>query len=163
MSEVPSEEKLTDSEEKQEISKEHEVEVEEKETSQLKRVVAEVIRSEEFSGPIPHPEIIKGYEKVLPGSADRIISMAENQSKHRQDLEKMMVRAEVRDSLLGILFAFALGLSCIAASIVIVVTVPETAGAIASALFGITGIGSIIVTFIKSTRSNRGTNENEKK
>ncbi len=163
MSEVPSEKKLTDSKEKQEVSKEHEIEVEEKEESQIKRVVAEVIRSEEFSGPIPHPKIIKGYEEVVPGAADRIISMAENQSKHRQELEKMMVSAEVRDSLLGVLFAFILGIGCIAAAIVIVIMVPEKAGAISGALFGMTGIASIIATFIKSTRSSRGINKRGEK
>ena len=41
----------------------------------------------EFSGPIPPPSIIEGYERVLPGSADRIISMAEKQSAKSQDSE----------------------------------------------------------------------------
>ena len=58
-----------------------------KEKEQVRQVVAEVIRSE-FSGPIPPPNIIKGYEEVLPGSADRILAMAEKQSNHRQEMEK---------------------------------------------------------------------------
>ena len=57
------------SEEKQEILKTPEDEVE---VQYVKQVVAEVIRSKQFSGPIPPPEIIKGYEEVLPGAADRI-------------------------------------------------------------------------------------------
>lgn len=32
---------------------------------------------ESFEGPLPHPSILKGYEVVLPGSADRIIKMTE--------------------------------------------------------------------------------------
>ena len=37
-----------------------------------------------FSGPLPHPEDLAKYEQVLPGAADRIISMAEQQAAHRQ-------------------------------------------------------------------------------
>ena len=35
------------------------------------------------SGPIPTPDIIDGYEKVLPGSANRIIKMAELEQTHQ--------------------------------------------------------------------------------
>jgi len=43
---------------------------------------------EEFAGPIPPPSMMKQYEETLPGSADRILKMAENQSEHRQWMEK---------------------------------------------------------------------------
>lgn len=155
MSEIPSGEK-------QEITDRHEAEIqkEEKAEIQLKRVVAEVMQSE-FSGPIPPPSIIKGYEEVLPGSADRIIGMAERQSAHRQAMEQRMVLIEARDSLLGILFAFLLGIGCIGAAVMMVIMVPQNVGAISGAVIGATGIGSIIVTFIKSTRVSHG-NESKK-
>lgn len=128
---------------------------------QVKKVIAEVIQSE-FSGPIPPPNIIAGYENVAPGSADRIITMAETQAKHRQTLETMEAKAEARDSLLGILFAFILGIGSIAACIIVVITVPKNAGAIAGSLLGVTGIGSIVSAFLKTTRkSYRGTGENK--
>ena len=150
-------------EKKQEISKTHDVEVEDAENEKVERAIAKVIRSEfsEFSGPIPPPSIIKGYEEILPGSADRIISMAENQTQHRQSMEKIMIESESRDSLLGILFAFILGVGCIIAAIVIVMLVPQNAGAISGALIGVTGIGSIIATFIKSTRTPPKNNSKE--
>ena len=56
---------------------------------EVKKVVMEMIQGE-FSGPIPPPNIIEGYEKIVPGSADRIISMAERQSEHRQKMEQKM-------------------------------------------------------------------------
>lgn len=143
------------SEKKQEISKEHKVEIEDPKEEQIeehvKQYVAEIVKSE-FSGPIPPPNIIKGYEEVLPGAADRIIAMAEKQSSHRQEMEKTMVEAESRDSLLGVLFAFVLGMSCIIASIIMVIFVPDNAGAISGALIGVTGIGTIITAFLKTTR-----------
>lgn len=121
---------------------------------EFREVIAEVVQSE-FSGPIPPPSIIKGYEEVLPGSADRIIKMAENQSSHRQAMESKMVKTEARDSLLGEIFAFILGMSCIIAAIIIVLHVPESSGAIASSVLGMTGIGAIVITLIKSTRTEK--------
>lgn len=137
------------SEKKQEVSKEPEPELANPE--QVKKVIAEVIQSE-FSGPIPPPSIIAGYEEVVSGAADRIIAMAENQARHRQSVEMFEVKTEARDSLLGIIFAFILGIGSIIACIVVVLTVQENAGAIAGSLLGVTGIGSIVTAFLKTTR-----------
>lgn len=123
-----------------------------KETVLLREEVKAVIQSE-FSGPIPPPDIIEKYEHILPGSADRIIAMAEKQSIHRQNMERTMVESEARDSLLGIVFAFMLGIGCIIAAIVVVVLVPKNSGAVAGAVMGATGIGSITSGFIRSTRT----------
>lgn len=41
-----------------------------------------------YSGPIPPPEQFAEYERILPGSADRILKMAESQQTHRMALEK---------------------------------------------------------------------------
>jgi uncharacterized membrane protein len=85
---------------------------------EVKQVVSQVIQEIQFSGPIPPPNIISGYEKILPGAADRILAMAEKQSEHRQEMEKKMVEAESRDGLLGIICGFTLGVGCIAAAII---------------------------------------------
>lgn len=126
------------------------------------RAVAKVMQSE-FSGPIPPPSIIKEYEAILPGAAERIMSMAEMQSAHRQDMEREIISTESRDSLLGIICAFILGIGCIVAAIVIVVLVPENAGAISGSILGVAGMGSIIATFIKSTRSNNSEGNKDSK
>lgn len=38
-----------------------------------------------FSGPLPSPEDFEGYNRALPGAADRIISMAEKEQQIRAD------------------------------------------------------------------------------
>ena len=68
-------------------------------------------------------------------------------------MEEIKFRSESRDGLLGIIFAFVLGISCIIVAAIIVILVPKSAGAIFGSLLGITGIGSIIATFITSTHS----------
>lgn len=79
--------------------------IEDVKEQKMVRAVAKVVQSE-FSGPIPPPNMIKGYEAILPGAADRIITMAEKQSSHRQEMERKIISADSRDSLLGILFAW---------------------------------------------------------
>lgn len=120
-------------------------------SEKIAKVVANVI-AQEFSGPIPPPTIIAGYENVVPGAADRIIKMAEQQSSHRQAIELMETKAEMRDSLLGVIFAFGLGTGCLVACIIMVIMVPVAAGAICGSILGITGIASIVAAFLKNTR-----------
>jgi uncharacterized membrane protein len=41
----------------------------------------------EVSGPLPHPQLLAQYDEVVPGGADRIVKLAENQVKHRQTMQ----------------------------------------------------------------------------
>lgn len=42
---------------------------------------------EMYSGPIPHPEILEGYEKLDPGAAKEIIDNGVQESQHRRKME----------------------------------------------------------------------------
>lgn len=42
----------------------------------------------QYSGPLPLPQHYAEYEKILPGAADRILSMAEKEQNHRHSREK---------------------------------------------------------------------------
>lgn len=123
-------------------------------SKQIEKVITRVIE-QKFIGPIPPPNIISGYEDVIPGSADRILSMAERQSSHRQQMELREIKAESRDSLLGVIFAFMLGAGCILACVVMVISVPSAAGAICGSVIGVTGIGSIVTGFLRNTRGKK--------
>ncbi len=48
-----------------------------------------------FSGPLPPPEILKRFDKVVPCTAERIIKMAEEQSAHRRELEKRVIDSDI--------------------------------------------------------------------
>jgi uncharacterized membrane protein len=41
-----------------------------------------------YSGPLPPPEELKGYEEVLPGAAERIVAAFEKESNHRREIER---------------------------------------------------------------------------
>ncbi|HLS12490.1 MAG TPA: DUF2335 domain-containing protein [Flavobacteriaceae bacterium] len=70
-----------------------------------------------FRGPLPSPEILQGYNNVIKDGAERVIRMAENQSKHRMELEKFAVKKQVRQSGRGQIFGFLLALICISATV----------------------------------------------
>jgi uncharacterized membrane protein len=49
-----------------------------------------------FQGPIPPPDILRQYDEVLPGTAERIIRLAEQQVAHRHKQEDRIVLSQVR-------------------------------------------------------------------
>ena len=40
--------------------------------------VFQIVQSEAFRGPLPHPKHLAAYNEILPGCAERIVSMAES-------------------------------------------------------------------------------------
>ncbi len=78
----------------------------------LMTVTRTVQRYEAFQGPIPPPSYLAGYEEILPGSANRIINMAEKEQIHRQGLESKVLRwsafGEVFGQISGVLVSFGL-------------------------------------------------------
>ena len=92
------------------------------------------------TSPIPPPEQLAQYEQVVPGSADRLIRMAEEQSAARIYLMKAQGRQSDRTQWL----AFILAIWFLAGSVWITLGGFPIAGGI---LGGLT-IGGIIAVFI---------------
>ena len=115
-----------------------------------------------FNGPLPAPEDFKQYESVLPGAADRIISMAEKQQLHRTSLEKEIVDRNFNQSSRGQIIGGILAICYILASFVLGLYGHETlAGIIATT----TLLGTIVVFVLnkKPDHDNEdSTNRNEK-
>lgn len=81
----------------------------EKLTEDQRVEVMEIIgHSEMYAGPIPHPDHLQRYEAIVPGSADRLIKMAENQSAHRQCEEAKVNDAIIKSRTRGQYFGFIL-------------------------------------------------------
>ena len=82
-------------------------------------IIREMILHEQYSGPIAHPRIIAGYERYLPGSADRILTMAEQQQSHRMELENRGQAAAIQRDKRGMYLGSGLSLAlmgiCLAA------------------------------------------------
>lgn len=68
--------------------------------------VLSAIKREYFSGPIPPPDVFRKYEETLPGSADRILKMAEAQQTHRIGLENQAISEQLVSNKRGQIFGF---------------------------------------------------------
>lgn len=66
-----------------------------------------------FQGPLPPPELLEQYNRIIPNGADRIVTMAESQLRHRQSLESAVVHSNIKSESRGQLFALILGLVAI--------------------------------------------------
>jgi len=66
-----------------------------------------------WSGPTPSPDVLREYELIVPGAADRIIAMAERQAEHRQKLEAIAVKGGSTRASLGAAFGFLLGMTAV--------------------------------------------------
>jgi uncharacterized membrane protein len=116
------------------------------------------------SGPLPTPTELAAYDELLPGTADRIISMAEREQAARHNLEESAQRADINHredlleaqrahtravfvlELIGQIFGVTVALAC-------------TAGAIYTAIIGahpvvsIALVGLPIAAIIKALRA----------
>ncbi|MBR1437466.1 MAG: DUF2335 domain-containing protein [Synergistaceae bacterium] len=104
-----------------------------------------------YSGPLPPASEIAMYEKVCPGSADRILKMAEQQAKHRQNIEAVAVKTSSERSILGVKYAFYSAISAFVLSGVCFCLGQTAAG---GAIFGGTLV-SLVTAFIYGTKSSR--------
>jgi len=104
-----------------------------------------------YSGPIPHYSDFEGYEKVLPGAADRILQMAESQSEHRQHLERMVVYTGVENSKRGQWFGFIIAVIAIIGGFFLIYCDKDALGI--TSILG--AIGSLVVVFALGNSSEK--------
>jgi uncharacterized membrane protein len=112
-----------------------------------------------YAGPIPPASEMMKYEESCPGLPNRIMAMAEQQAKHRQELERTAIKAGSRNSTLGVVFAFILSLSTLAAGTFCIYLGKDILGT----SIGGAGLAAIIGAFIYGTKSNRAERESKYK
>lgn len=97
-------------------------------------------RFERYAGPIPSSKEMRGHEDVLPGSADRILSMAEREQKF-----------QIAYAMCGLFFGFIAALLLIALSAYVVSLgfAWQSVGVVIGSIAGTAG------TFIYSNRARR--------
>ncbi|MGA2601452.1 MAG: DUF2335 domain-containing protein [Bryobacteraceae bacterium] len=51
-------------------------------------------RSEQYNGPLPHPDILKRYNDLHPELLNRVVCMAEEEGRTRREAERMLLEAQ---------------------------------------------------------------------
>ena len=118
---------------------------------QPNRKIVRASHTESFSGPIPPPDLLERYNKVIPNGADRILAMAEQQQLHRQFMEKSVVEGDVRRSDRGLILGFIITVMFGAGGIYLVATGHDLNGL--AVIF--VPLAGLVGTFIYSQNSRR--------
>lgn len=72
---------------------------------------------EHSSGPLPPPKALAGYEETLPGAANRIVTMAEEEQSYRHKMTEKSIKNNNRHTARGQYMGFILVLVLIGASV----------------------------------------------
>lgn len=112
-----------------------------------------------FSGPIPPPAHLEQYERILPGAAERILKMAEEQSAHRRSLEKQVIGSGVKRAHLGLWFGLCVGLAGFVVVGYCAYLGFETLAAIIAAL----DLGSLVGVFVYGSKQTRQEREEKER
>lgn len=123
-----------------------------------KRVITTATK---FSGPLPHPEIMRQYNEIHPDFADRIIAGWENETNHRHKLEEQAIASEIKteqaisgDVKRGQWLAFFLSIGFLCVGGFLTYNDKQIAGVI----FGSSGFLGIVVAFLNTAFKSRDNN-----
>ena len=108
-----------------------------------------------YAGPLPPPSMLKEYENIYPGFAERIMVMAEKRSDTQQSQEKFKLKSDSNHRLrrdieayIGQIFAFLIALAAIGFG-----TYAITKGfSVAGSFIGLLGISGIVTAFLSSRK-----------
>lgn len=117
---------------------------------ELKRLSPKVQQTifAQFIGPLPPPEVFAGYDQVLPGAAERILKMAEDEANHRRSQESKLVISTCQDGRLGLWMGFLIGVLGISGSCVVAVI----GNALAGSVMGIASLAALAGVFVYGSR-----------
>lgn len=115
------------------------------------------ISASNFSGPIPPPDILNGYNKIIKNGADRIIKMAEKEQEHRhqlnlkdQESQTKLIETDIKEQerefylkVAGMILGFILAIAFIGASVYLSLNGHD---AVATAIIAV--IGTIVSIFV---------------
>ena len=97
------------------------------------------------------------HDEVFPSLANRIVSLAENQSSHRQRIESKVVDANVNSQRLGLLLGALICLVAIAGGIYLILNGKDISGLAAI----IAPLASLSAVFVYAKREQRIERENK--
>lgn len=114
------------------------------------------IISQSYHGPLPPANELARYEEIVPGFANRIVKLAEEEAIHRRNLENTIVRRQLNQSSAGQWLGSILSVILIGVGGFLTYNGHDTVGGV---IFGTTIVGLAIV-FITGRASKKSEGEN---
>ncbi len=69
-------------------------------------IITQAIVEQHYSGPIPSASEFARYKECLPDAPNRILTMAEEQQIHRNEMERQIISERIRENKKGQLYGF---------------------------------------------------------
>ncbi len=108
-------------------------------------------RQDIYVGPLPRPDLLKQFDEIVPGAAERIITQFEKQSDHRRNLENIAIKHDRFISTLGLFCGFVIAMSAISGGVYAATLGKDLFGSILSG----TGLVGLVSVFIYGSQSKR--------
>lgn len=102
------------------------------------------VRSELFSGPLPHPDHLEAYERIMPGAAERIFQAFGEEAGHRHAMESKVVDSSTRLESRGQIFGFVIGMTALIGGIGLMALDKSLTGAATSLSALVTLVGVFV-------------------
>ncbi len=101
-----------------------------------------------FSGPLPPPETLAGYDRIMPGLANRIVEMAEAYQRHQIGLERDQFKVATESGRRGQWLGFGVAFVGFAVTAYLGSLGQPVAAGVVAAL----DLGSIVTVFVVGDR-----------
>jgi uncharacterized membrane protein len=118
------------------------------------------------SGPLPDPKTLSDYDTALPGLAERIVKLAEDEVKHRHDIDNEILklhdnalRKDSEERRFGQLCGFGIGCISLIVSTIAIALHAETAAIV---IGGTTVVGLVTVFVTGKWKGNNQDSKEEK-
>lgn len=115
------------------------------------QALTRVQMEQHFTGPLPPPEFLAGYDEIVPGTAEKIINRFIEQGSHRMELEKLVVKGSNKRANWGLVAGFVVAMTTIVGAIYAMSLGYDVAGAAVV----IASLASLVGTFLYGTKSRR--------
>lgn len=104
-----------------------------------------------YQGPLPPVEMLRDLDVLVPGAAERSLTLFEDQARHRMDLERRAIGSDIMQSRLGLCAGFVLALVGISGAIYLISIGHSQEG------FGtlFTTVAALVGTFVYGTKSRK--------
>jgi len=91
-------------------------------------IVGVIERSISYSGPLPPPHILREFEEILPGAADRCFKMAEREQNHLHAIQNKLADADIATQSSALTSVFILAAITLVGGIVLIALGRDIAG-----------------------------------
>lgn len=105
-----------------------------------------VMHTQQWAGPLPPPAVLKQYDEVFPGLAERIVTSMEREQEHRHSVDRELIQTHQVAFTRGQWIAATIALICLVLGFVL----GYNGQSVAAVAFVTGGLGQVVLAFLGS-------------